>query len=362
MRDRILSSQVSAVRRERGWSQQELAEKSGVSRAEISAVETSRQAPSTVTALRLAAVLGRTVEELFTLAPAGEPGEPGEPGENAPTWAWAPEREVGRFWEARVGARRLLFPVEPTAQGSLPHDGCFGPEGLVRRRWAEPERTLVLAGCDPAVGLLAAELARRHGIRLLPLTRGSREALELLKRGVVHAAGLHWSDDSGEDANAAMVASVAGSGFRLVHVARWQEGVALESSVRARSAASIARAKLRWIAREKGSGARHVLDRLLGARPRRFRHEARDHRAVALAIRSGYAQAGIAVRLAAEEAGLDFVTLQQEDYELCYRNDLRGDEPVAALRKALKRAELRRLTRDLPGLEVARMGEERSVA
>ncbi len=356
MKDRILSSHVSAVRRERGWSQQELAAKSGVSRAEISAVETSRQAPSTVTALRLAAVLGRTVEELFTLAPSGEPGE------NAPTWAWAPEREVGRFWEARVGARRLLFPVEPTAQGSLPHDGCFGPEGLVRRRWAEPERTLVLAGCDPAVGLLAAELARRHGIRLLPLTRGSREALELLKRGVVHAAGLHWSDDSGEDANAAMVASVLGSGFHLVHVARWQEGVALESSVRARSAASIARAKLRWIAREKGSGARHVLDRLLGARPRRFRHEARDHRAVALAIRSGYAQAGIAVRLAAEEAGLDFVTLQQEDYELCYPNDLRGDEPVAALRKALKRAELRRLTRDLPGLEVARMGEERSVA
>jgi len=356
MEDRILSNHIGAARRERGWSQQELAAKSGVSRAEVSAVETSRQAPSTATALRLAAALGRTVEELFTLAPAGE---------NAPRWAWAPEREAGRFWEARVGARLLLFPVEPTATGTLPHDGCFGPEGLVRRAWAEPERTLVVAGCDPAVGLLARELARRDGIRLLPLTRGSREALELLKRGLVHAAGLHWSndsDDSGEDANAAMVASVAGSGFRLVHVARWQEGVALESSVRARSATSIARAKLRWIAREEGSGARQVLDRLLGARPRRFRHEARDHRAVALAIRSGYAQAGIAVRLVAEELGLDFVALQQEDYELCYRNDLHGDEPVARLRKALKRAELKRLTRDLPGLEVTRMGEERSVA
>ena len=68
------------------------------------------------------------------------------------------------------------------------------------------------------------------------------------------------------------------------------------------------------------------------------------------------------MRLVAEEAGLDFVTLQQEDYELCYRNDLRGDEPVAALRRALKRAELKRLTRDLPGLDVARMGEERSIA
>ena len=352
MNDRILSSRVRGARRERGWSQQDLAAKSGVSRAEISAVETSRQTPSTATALRLAAALGRTVEELFILSQ-----------EANPSWAWAPERAEGRYWEARVGARRLLFPVEPSsALGILPHDGCFTPEGLVGKPWADADKTLVVAGCDPAVGLLAAELARRDGIRLVALTRGSREALELLKRGLVHAAGLHWSDDSSEDANAAMVASVLGGGFRLVHVARWQEGVALESSVRARSATSIARAKLRWIAREEGSGARHVLDRLLGARPRRFRHEARDHRAVALAIRSGYAQAGIAVRLAAEEAGLDFVTLQQEDYELCYRDDLRGDEPVAALRRALKRAELKRLTRDLPGLDVARMGEERSVA
>ncbi|HXV61357.1 MAG TPA: substrate-binding domain-containing protein [Vicinamibacteria bacterium] len=356
MSDRILSTTLSEARRHRGWSQRELAVRSGVSRAEVSAVEMCRQSPSIATALRLAGALGRTVEELFSLSPTGQ---------SEPSWAWAPECQEGRFWEARVGSRRLLFPVEPTALGSLPHDGSFGPGGVIRRPWAEAQRTLVVAGCDPAVGLLAAELARRDGIRLLALTRGSRDALELLKRGLVHAAGLHWSEESGEDANAAMASSVlggAGKGFRLVHVARWQEGVALESTVRARSASSIARARLRWIAREEGSGARHVLDRLLGARPRRFRHEARDHRAVALAIRSGYAQAGIAVRLAAEEAGLDFVLVQQEDYELCYRNELRGDEPIAALRKALKRAELRRLTRDLPGLEVARMGEERSVA
>ena len=350
MSDRILANRVSDVRRELGWSQQELAARSGISRAEVSAVEIGRQSPSTATALRLAAALERTVEELFSLS-ASEPD-----------WAWTPEHDEGRFWEARVGSRRLLFPVESTALGSLPHDGCFGRDGITRAPWAEAEKTLVVAGCDPAVGLLAAELARREGMRLVPLTRGSRDALELLERGLVHAAGVHWTDDAGKDANAAMAGSVLGGGARLLHVYRWQEGVALEQSVRARSAASIARAPLRWIAREEGSGARHVLDRLLGKRPRRFRHEARDHRSVALAIRSGYAQAGIAVKLAAEEAGLDFVTLQQEDYELCYRDELRSSAPVRALRKALKRNELKRLTRDLPGLDVARMGEERSVA
>jgi molybdate-binding protein/transcriptional regulator with XRE-family HTH domain len=285
-----LSNHVGRARRDRGWSQQDLASRSGVSRAEVSAVETGRLTPSTATALRLAASLDRRVEELFAF----------ETSETEAMWAWPPARAEGRFWEARVGARRLLFPVELTALGSLPHDGRFGSGGLVRAPWADAGRTVVVAGCDPAVGLLASELSRREGLRLLPLTRGSRDALDLLKRGVVHAAGLHWSQERREDANSTMVSRALGGGFRLIHVARWQEGVALQSSVRARTASALARAKLRWVSREEGSGARHVLDRLLGARARRVRHVARDHRAVALAVRSGYAQAGVAVRLAAE--------------------------------------------------------------
>jgi molybdate-binding protein len=132
--------------------------------------------------------------------------------------------------------------------------------------------------------------------------------------------------------------------------------------VRTRSAGSLARANLRWIGREEGSGARRVLDRLLGVRARRFRHVARDHRAVAVAIRTGYAQAGVAVKLVAEEAGLDFIALQQEDYDLCYREDLRGDEALAALRRTLRRVALRRLVGELPGYDSGRMGEERAVA
>jgi molybdate-binding protein/DNA-binding XRE family transcriptional regulator len=342
---------VREARRDRAWSQQTLATRIGVSRAEVSAIENGRLTPSIATALRLAAALGRSVEDLFALTDAA-----------APSWAWPPPPSEGRYWEASIGRNRLLFPAEPTTLGSLGHDGRCGPGGLVPSISAGAPRTLVLAGCDPAVGLLGEELMRREGIRLLPLARGSREALGLLERGLVHAAGVHWSGERGGDANAAMVSRMLGSGYRLVHVARWQEGVALEASVRTRSAGSLARANLRWVAREEGSGARRVLDRLLGVRARRFRHVARDHRAVAVAIRTGYAQAGVAVKLVAEEAGLDFIALQREDYDLCYREDLRGDEALAALRRTLRRAALRRLVGELPGYDSGRMGEERAVA
>jgi molybdate-binding protein/DNA-binding XRE family transcriptional regulator len=340
-----LANEVGRFRRERGLTQQELASRIGVSRAEVSAIENGRGAPSTATALELAAALGRTVEELFSLSGP------------SPAWAWEP-RGSCRFWQARVGSRTLLYPVEPTSLGLVPHDGVHR-EGPVP--WADSsEPTLVVAGCDPAVGLLARELLVGQGIRVVALTRSSRDALDLLRRGLVHAAGLHWSEDSRSDANAAMVQSTLGRGYRLLHLARWQEGIALGPLVRTRSIGALRRTRLRWVAREEGSGARRCLDRLLGAR--RFRHVARDHQSVASAIRSGFADAGVAVRLVAEDAGLSFLPLQAEDYELCYPETLQQDHALRALGRALSSDGLRRRFGELPGYDVRRMGEERPVS
>ena len=48
-------------------SQQELADKIGVSRQTINAIETGRYIPSTVLALKIAAVFHKSVNEIFTL-------------------------------------------------------------------------------------------------------------------------------------------------------------------------------------------------------------------------------------------------------------------------------------------------------
>jgi molybdate-binding protein/transcriptional regulator with XRE-family HTH domain len=346
------ANEVGRLRRERGWSQQELAKRGGVSRAEVSAVENARLSPSIATALALAGALGRTVEELF--APWGG-------GEEA-AWAFPPRTKSGRFWEGRVGARRLFFPVEPTALGVVPHDGTFRSNVFERARNFTDD-TIVIAGCDPAIGLLASDLLRVDGIRVIALTRSSRDALSLLERGLVHAAGVHWFSERRRDGNASVVSTTLGSGYALLHLARWQEGVALAPSVRPRSASALARSRIRWVGREEGSGARQCLDRILGERThtRGFRHVASDHRGVAQAVAGGWADAGVAVRLAAEEAGLAFIAVQQEDYELCVPDALRSDRAVVALGRALRSGVVRKLYRDLPGYDTRRMGEERVV-
>jgi len=58
---------VRELRTERGWTQAELAEKLGVSRNSINAIETGRYEPSLTLAIRIARMFGLSVERIFFL-------------------------------------------------------------------------------------------------------------------------------------------------------------------------------------------------------------------------------------------------------------------------------------------------------
>lgn len=58
---------VKQLRKELGWRQEDLAQKLGVSRQTIIAIENDKYDPTLELAMRLARLLGRGVEELFQL-------------------------------------------------------------------------------------------------------------------------------------------------------------------------------------------------------------------------------------------------------------------------------------------------------
>lgn len=63
-----MKNRLRVLRAERDWSQAELAEKLGVSRQTINAIETGKYDPSLPLAFKMARLFGQSIEEIFELA------------------------------------------------------------------------------------------------------------------------------------------------------------------------------------------------------------------------------------------------------------------------------------------------------
>lgn len=63
-----MKNRLKILRAERGWSQQDLAERLEVSRQSVNAIETGRYDPSLPLAFRIAEVFEKAIEEIFQKA------------------------------------------------------------------------------------------------------------------------------------------------------------------------------------------------------------------------------------------------------------------------------------------------------
>jgi putative molybdopterin biosynthesis protein len=340
---------VAARRKALGWSQELLSAQAGIPRSSVSAIEAGRLTPSVAAALALARSLECSVEELFGDATALS-------GLQGPGWAWEPRAEPCRYWEAEVGGRRFLYPVESIAVNATPHDGVW-QDGVSQQAGAGAAKgTLVIASCDPAAGLLASEYARASDFRLIVLQRGGDSALDLLKRGLVHVAGVHRSTSEAPERNAEAVRARVGQGYRLLRVAGWREGLALPAGERSYSLSSIARRCGRWALREPGSAARECMDEMLGARKAQGQVVS-SHAAVAEAVHSGWAGAGVCVQLTAEDAGLNFMPWRTELLDFVFAENQVHDPRLQALIRVLRSRPHRRMLSELPGYDARHTGE-----
>jgi len=342
--DRTRNS-IRQARQARGLDQQELAERIGLSRQALSAIESGGATPSTAVALRLSAVLDRPVDRLFWLEPRRATAEVAL-AQAARTVRRG--RGPRRLVLGEVEGRRVGHPLAEEdfalADGLLPHGGGGGRVQLLRAPEDVAENVLV-SGCDPAIALLAARLADRHpGRRLAWIDASSLAALGALARGEVHVAGAHLEDEASGEFNVAFVRRLfPRRRMTLVNLARWEEGLLVRRADRRRikGVVDLARRGVRLINREPGSGARALLDRALErARVPRasvegYRTVAQGHAAVARSIAAGGADVGVATRAAARLCDLHFVPLSEERFDLVFPTESQADPRVARLLETL---------------------------
>jgi putative molybdopterin biosynthesis protein len=191
----------------------------------------------------------------------------------------------------------------------------------------EVARTVVAIGSHDLVLDLAASGLRERDPRLTLVSSnvGSLGGLVALRDGLCHIAGSHLLEPSSGEYTLPYLDRVLGVGagvvIRLVHR---QQGllVATGNPLGLTSVEDLARPGVRYVNRQRGAGTRVLLDHELARRsvdPEAldgYRREESTHLAVAAAVASGRADAGLGILAAARAFGLGFVPVAEEPYDL----------------------------------------------
>jgi molybdate-binding protein/DNA-binding XRE family transcriptional regulator len=365
-----VNSQLSAIRKARGVSAADLAGRVGVSRQTIYAIEAGSYVPNTEVTLRLARELQVSVEEIFSL----HDNKVDEPlSLQTEVLSAQPPVKGQAVRICQMGDRMVSVPVTAAPYYLPEADGVIG---RVSRSHAKAElmvfakdetyhKKLLLAGCDPAVGLLSRMVEKAAGVEIVSASAASRLALTWLKEGKVHIAGTHLKDAGSGEFNLPFVRSEFPDGdCAVVTFARWEEGLVMApgNPKGIRAVADLAKRSVRFIHREAGSGSRALLDQLLSdagipsAKIGGCDRIAYGHLAASYAVLTNEADCCLATRSAAQAFGLDFMPLQSERYDFVMRRATLELPAAQTFLEILQRASLRRKLEVLAGYDTAETG------
>lgn len=292
-----------------------------------------------------------------------------------------------RRWEAELGHPLLVWEKGQRARLAPFGEKLLWAERQAQARLApqiealhaELERAFAVAFDDTAqvLTLFASHddgLSRLRGFAVREAKlhldvhfMGSVDAIAALNAGRCTLAGFHSSQQPGMGSitQRAYQPLLQPGQHKLIGFAERTQGlmVAAGNPLRLHSMRDLVRWRARYVNRPAGSGTRLLCDELLAREElpasdvAGYAREEPSHAAVAQAVASGSADAGLGIEAAARARGLDFVPLLQERYYLVCLKEALDEPPVASLRKVLQGEAWQRELAALPGYAPWRSGE-----
>jgi putative molybdopterin biosynthesis protein len=282
----------------------------------------------------------------------------------------------------RLGERKLY---ELVTAGAIPCSKITG-------KWLFPRHELdlwVLSGLARPAGMAAPDAPpivggshddllewslRESGSGLASLNEGTTRGVERLLRGEVIAAAIHFHAADvavNEDTNVSALRSLAGlHDAVLVGVARREQGLLLApgNPKHLHNLSDVLSSNAQVAMRQPGAGAQLLLETLLarlGAGVKSLRRREPPCLTgpdLAASIRAGEADCGIATRAAAKSAGLDFVPLVWESFDLLMRQRSYFRPNMQALIGFLRESRLKQRAIEMSGYDTMSAGQVRFAA
>jgi putative molybdopterin biosynthesis protein len=200
---------------------------------------------------------------------------------------------------------------------------------------------------------------------------GSLGGLVALRRGESHLGGSHLLDPETGIYNESYVGRyLPGQEIVLVTLVGREQGWIVPAGNPKGLAgwADAANPDVQIVNRQRGAGTRVLLDYELGnlnitrEQVRGYEREEYTHLAVAAAVASGVADAGLGIRAAARALDLGFVPLAHEQYQLVMPKVHFEGELLRPLLDLLHNDSFRTAVANLPGYDVTAMGEVRKIS
>ncbi len=294
------------------------------------------------------------------------------------------EDEFLRVKVGKVGNELLATPLQRGAGVTMSlvrADGLVriprGCEGLQEHQTVqvelfgsleEIENAIVVVGShDLALDVLANQLHKQYPQRSLSSSNvGSLGGLLALKRREAHLAGSHLLDEDSGEYNVPYVKRLLGDQeIFVVNLVYREQGLMVKKGnpKGIGSLADLGKQEVGFINRQRGAGTRVLLDfklKELGIAPEQIKGYDRvafTHLAVAAAVASGAADAGLGILTAARALDLDFIPVVRERYDLViprvyYENPIL--EPLLAI---IQQPSFKAEVEKLGGYDACHMGE-----
>jgi putative molybdopterin biosynthesis protein len=237
-----------------------------------------------------------------------------------------------------------LIRIPRGAQGFEP--GATVTVNLLKPLPALRRTVIVIGSHDLTLDLLSDELGQRYpGRGLSSANVGSLGGLLALSRREAHLAGSHLLDEETGAYNVAYIRRLLPDTpvVLLGFVQRIQGLIVAKGNPKGiRGLADLTRKDALFINRQRGAGTRVLLDyrlRQLDIDARVIQGYDRQeftHLAVAAAVASGAADCGLGILAAARALGLDFIPLDEEQYDLVIPRDVYESELLAPVLAILR--------------------------
>ena len=256
----------------------------------------------------------------------------------------------------------------PAHVEGLPQEEPVSAE-LIRSKAAIEDTVVIIGSHDNTLDVLADHIRRtRPGVSISSSHVGSMGGLMAIKKGTCHLAGAHLLDPKDGSYNISYIQKyLPGEKVWLVNLVSREQGLIVQKGnpekITGLETFKGNAKNLSFINRQGGSGTRILLDyklKQLDMTPDDipgYVNEEYTHMAVAAAVLSGRADAGLGIYAAAKALDLDFIPVVTESYDLVIPDRFYNTEPVQVLLETIGTDTFKKRVSSLGGYGVEKTGE-----